>query len=339
MATFLKNAWYMAAWNHELDDGLVGRIIIGVPLVLFRDQQGKPAALYDRCPHRFAPLSSGALRDGQVMCRYHGLRFAASGECSHNPWGGKTPSACKVATYPVVEQDQGVWVWLGDAHKADPAQIPRLPFMTDPGIRSVKGYTFAQANYQLLTDNLMDLSHARFLHPGFGGDLYNPSSRVEMGEDSVTACFFVENVDNPEFPECAWPAHGNKVDLWDDITWHQPANLVLESGVTLHGAPRSEGWVIPAGHLLTPQDQHSTHYFWSSGVEQDNPMSNEAVIGVLSQAFDDEDKPMIEATYARMASAEFWSLQPVLLPHDVGAVRVRRLLAERIAREVEPEPA
>ncbi|MNG02783.1 hypothetical protein D3C84_858260 [compost metagenome] len=142
-------------------------------------------------------------------------------------------------------------------------------------------------------------------------------------------------MDNPEFPECAWSAGGKKVDLWDDIVWHEPANLILESGVTLHGAPRSDGWTIPAAHLITPESEHSTHYFWGSGVEQSNPLSNEEVVAVLSQAFDDEDKPMIEATYARMAGQEFWSMQPVLLPHDVGAVRVRRILAERIGKEQE----
>ncbi|WAB92974.1 aromatic ring-hydroxylating dioxygenase subunit alpha [Pseudomonas citronellolis] len=333
MGKFLKNAWYMAAWNQELDAGLLGRTIIGIPLVLFRDENGKAAALHDRCPHRFAPLSAGELRDGRVMCKYHGLRFAPNGECSDNPWGGKTPAACKVGAYPTYEQDQAVWVWMGDADKADPAKIPRAEFMVAPGMRCVKGYTYSHSNYELLTDNLMDLSHARFLHPGFGGDLYNPKSRVDIGEDTVTSCFFVENIDNPEFPECAWSAHGKKVDLWDDITWHQPANLILESGVTLHGAPRSEGWVIPAAHLITPETEHTTHYFWGSGVEESNPLSNEDVVAVLSQAFDEEDKPMIEATYARMAGASFWDLNPVLLPHDVGAVRVRRLLAERIAKE------
>lgn len=335
MTVFLKNTWYVAAWNHELDQGLLSRTIIGVSLVLFRDASGKAAALFNRCPHRFAPLSKGVLHEGQVMCRYHGLRFASNGECSHNPWGGKTPAACKVNTFPVVEQDGAIWIWLGDAEKADPSLIPRFEFMVDPGMRCVKGYTAVKANYQLLVDNLMDLSHARFLHPGFGGDVYNPRSHVEMGERTVTSCFLVENVDNPEFPECAWSAGGKRVDLWDDITWNEPANLTLESGVTLHGNSREQGWMIPSAHLVTPETEHRSHYFWGSGVEQENALSNEDLVNVLSQAFDSEDKPMLEAAYEAMDGEAFWDLHPVLLQHDVGAVRVRRLLSERIAQENE----
>lgn len=335
MSKFLKNAWYVAAWNHELESGLLGRTIIDIPVVLFRDEQGKACALHDRCPHRFAPLSAGELHDGQVMCKYHGLRFSSDGSCAENPWGGRTPAACKVQDFPVFEQDQCIWIWLGDPEEADSSLIPRFPFMVDPRMRCVKGYTYSKSHYTLLMDNLMDLSHARFLHPAFGGDLYNPTSEVEASEESVTVKFLVSDVDNPEFPECAWSAGGKKVDLWDDITWAAPANLTLESGVTLHGDDRENGWVIPAAHLITPETENTTHYFWGSGVEQENPMSDSDVEAVLSQAFDEEDKPMIEATHQRMAGQDFWSLNPVLLPHDAGAIRARRLLDARIKQEQE----
>ena len=60
MGPFLKNAWYAAAWNHEVSvDSPLARRILNEPLVLFRDTAGKVVALEDRCCHRHLPLSQG----------------------------------------------------------------------------------------------------------------------------------------------------------------------------------------------------------------------------------------------------------------------------------------
>ena len=85
------------------------------------------AALQDRCPHRFAPLSYGKLDGGVIECCYHGLCYDSSGACVSNPHGrlpGKT-----VKTYPVQEKHKLIWIWMGDA-KADPAAIPTCPIST-----------------------------------------------------------------------------------------------------------------------------------------------------------------------------------------------------------------
>ncbi len=333
MAAFLKNTWYMAGWAHEIDDAIVGRTVMDIPLALFRDYGRAPVALFDRCPHRFAPLSEGSLRGGAVMCKYHGLRFKADGACSHNPWSEKIPASCKVTSFPILERDACLWVWLGDPSEADPARIPRFGFLADSGRRAAKGYTHIGCYYELITDNLMDLSHARFLHPVFGGESYNPASSVKPGQETVTVSFVVEDIDNPEFPECVWPAGGKKVDLWDDITWHAPASLYFETGVKHHGKSRREGWIIPMAHIITPETERSSHYFWGASVERDNPMGNEDLRALLSQAFDAEDKPMLEAVQERMGGADLRSLRPVMLPHDAGAIRARRLLSARIAQE------
>src|SRR4051795_5850477 len=79
--TYLRNAWYVAAWSDDLVDGqLLPRKIMHEPVVLYRKPDGKIAALEDRCPHRFAPLSMGkVVRDDVVQCPYHGLEFDATG--------------------------------------------------------------------------------------------------------------------------------------------------------------------------------------------------------------------------------------------------------------------
>jgi vanillate O-demethylase monooxygenase subunit len=51
------------------------------------------------------------------------------------------------------------------------------------------------------------------------------------------------------------------------------------------------------------------------------------------RVFIDEDKPMFEACERMMGGAEFWSLKPILLPSDAGAVRMRRVLQRLLAEE------
>src|SRR3546814_4926104 len=86
--TYLRNSWYLAAWQDEIPgSGTVVRVILGDPVVLFRNENGEAKALLDRCPHRFAPLSSGGVADGILACAYHGLAFDGTGACVVNPHG------------------------------------------------------------------------------------------------------------------------------------------------------------------------------------------------------------------------------------------------------------
>jgi len=89
--TYLRNAWYVAAWSDNLADGqLLSRTILKEPIVLFRKSDGNVGALQDRCPHRFAPLHMGKIVGGdRVQCPYHGLEFDSSGACVLNPHGTK----------------------------------------------------------------------------------------------------------------------------------------------------------------------------------------------------------------------------------------------------------
>ena len=56
---FLHNAWYMGAWADELTEGPVGRMVVGEPVVLFRSEDGRAAALKDACPHVNTGIKTG----------------------------------------------------------------------------------------------------------------------------------------------------------------------------------------------------------------------------------------------------------------------------------------
>ena len=128
---------------------------------------GDVAAMADRCPHRFAPLSLGTRDDDNVVCGYHGLTFAPDGQCVRNPFSERIPSTFRVRTYTALERDGIVWLWLGEPEAAYESRIPDFGFLPDTAAsRSVHGYTLMQANYEYGTDNLLDLSHIEFVHKG-----------------------------------------------------------------------------------------------------------------------------------------------------------------------------
>src|SRR5262245_50628355 len=126
---FLRNAWYVAAWSDELTrDRLLARTLLEEPVVLFRTATGQPAALFDRCPHRFAPLSRGRLKGDVIECGYHGLCFDRNGTCAHNPHNpGHVPPRAHVRSYALVERQGIVWIWMGEPERADPALVPDFP--------------------------------------------------------------------------------------------------------------------------------------------------------------------------------------------------------------------
>ena len=59
---FLKNAWYVAAWDHEITRELKQIIVLAEKICVFRTQAGELVGLEDACPHRKLPLSKGRIK-------------------------------------------------------------------------------------------------------------------------------------------------------------------------------------------------------------------------------------------------------------------------------------
>jgi phenylpropionate dioxygenase-like ring-hydroxylating dioxygenase large terminal subunit len=338
MARFLRNVWYMAGWAEELGEAGLSREILGQRLFLYRLADGTPAALLDRCPHRFAPLSRGT-RDGDlVVCGYHGLRFGPDGSCQHNPFAAKVPAGTTVPAFAVVERHDAVWLWGGTREAADPALIPDFAFIPDtPQQRSVRGHTLMQANYEYGTDNLMDLSHIEFVHKGtFAGDgvIFAGEHSVRQDGDTLHSDWWMPNIAPPMVAQGLVP-EGQTVDHWLRMRWNAPASMRLDVGATPHGAPETAGFDLPQAHILTPANEHETHYFWTAGRNHDleSADADRYMLDLFREAFDVEDKPMIEAAYANVRGKDFWAEKPASLGIDQGGTRARRLLESLIARE------
>ena len=152
---FIRNCWYVAAWDHEVPcEGFLSRTITNTPLVIWRDGQGDVIALEDRCCHRGAKLSKGRQEEGgcYVRCMYHGLVFDRHGQCVSAPAQAKIPPQVRVRSYPVVQRHRWVWVWMGDPDLADPSLIPDTQWLDHPDWRSLPGYLHYDVNYLLIVD-------------------------------------------------------------------------------------------------------------------------------------------------------------------------------------------
>ena len=336
MTTYLRNCWYQAAWSNEVGtDNVLARTILETPLAIFRDSDGRASAILDRCPHRFAPLSAGAVEQGKLFCGYHGLGFDGSGRCIHNPHG-VISSALTIAGYPMAERHQALWVWMGDPEKADPSLLPNLSFIDDtPEKARIFAYLPTAANYELLSDNILDLSHADYLHKSsLGGFISDARMTCRADGDRIRIAWDAMDCDPPPAFKASLPP-GSRADLWHEVVWTAPAVMVLAVRALPAGAERKEEDISYTLHNMTPETGTSSHYFVCNTRPflLDDDGFTEFLRGALTQAFVHEDKPMLEKQQARMATPDFWSLGPALFKIDTASVRARRKLEELITLE------
>jgi vanillate O-demethylase monooxygenase subunit len=161
---FLRNYWYVAAYDHELAPRPFRRIVLGEPIVLYRIEDGTPVALEDRCAHRHLPLSMGKVVADTLQCHYHGLRYDRNGVCVRVPGQELVPRSARVKSYPVVERYHWLWIWMGDPALADADKIPDYHWFDDPNWGAKGEYLHVNSNWQLIVDNLLDLTHLAFVH-------------------------------------------------------------------------------------------------------------------------------------------------------------------------------
>ena len=341
---FPRNAWYPALWSQDLKAGaLLPRTLLGDPLVFLRDPQGDAHALSDLCPHRFAPLHRGELTaEGSLRCLYHGLEFSPRGECVRNPHGdGALPRNCKVPAYPLREAHSLIWVWMGEAEPTD--TIPDYGVL-DHGADLVthRDSLVMKAGYRLLGDNLMDLSHAAFLHDGILNkrEAAWADIKVEQQGRTLRCSRWMPNSPIAKLYDLLYRQDGKPVDHWTHMRWDPPGCFLLDVGVHPPGGRREDGFSIWATHLLTPETERSTHYLFAVTRKPDASEADvrQQVADLRRFAFEQQDQPMIEGQqrYLDLLAAR-GEVQPALLASiDAGPMRMQRILDEMMAAEQAP---
>ncbi|MGE0746809.1 MAG: Rieske 2Fe-2S domain-containing protein [Rhodospirillales bacterium] len=336
---FIRNAWYVAAWDHEVEAGLVARTLLGEPIVLYRTSGGAPVALEDRCCHRSLPLSMGRQVGDNLQCGYHGLTFAPDGRCVQVPGQSAVPPGSVVRHYPAVERWKWVWVWMGDPALADPALIPNWWWMDHPDWKVVKGQVLhINCNYQLITDNLLDLSHTSFVHADtIGNDTVaqTPVRTERIPGGARMSRLIADCVPPPLYAKNLW-FKGN-IDRWQVVEATVPTYCDVEIGAAeagagaLHGR-RDGAAIFHALSVGTPETAGSTYQFYAHA--RQFALDSEAIDTVYKRDFLRvfmEDVSILEAQQRMLERdpAAPW----IDINVDAPGIAVRKLLAEQVDAE------
>jgi phenylpropionate dioxygenase-like ring-hydroxylating dioxygenase large terminal subunit len=340
---YLKNAWYAAAWTHEVSRTLLKRVIMEEAILFYRKEDETAVAMSNRCAHRFAPLHLGKLEGDTVACPYHGLRYDSLGKCVFNPNGNQVvPAGARLRTYPLVERHGVLWIWPGDSAQANPAHIPDVNYLEDPTrYAAVTGLIYVRANYRYIIDNLVDGAHVSTVHHDTLACESFMRAKPEVRVDGDTIW---SNLSCPPGMPGAiwtqiWEAERGRVsgpmDHWADSGWMPGATILQDTGITPQGQPRENGIFTLNCHLLTPETEQTTHYFWGIGrpFQLHNTELNEQIRIGATYAFVEQDEPMLAAIQEMAGNQDFWKLKPCLIVDDVGIVRVRRRMDELLTAE------
>ncbi|XYJ08226.1 Rieske 2Fe-2S domain-containing protein [Telluria sp. B2] len=336
---FPLNRWYVAGFAWELQDKPLARTLLNHKVVMFRTGSGEVAALEDRCCHKSLPLSCGTVEDRGVRCGYHGLLFAPNGACLEIPGQERIPAKACVKSFTLVEKDQILWIWMPQEAGAAPTTEPPSYWVhSDPRYRFRGDVFHYDAPYQLIHDNLLDLSHLGYVHlKTIGGNAkvhMNADLRVEGSGEQVRVLRYMPDSAPPPTYLGAWPFKGN-IDRWQEVEFNVSHLNIWTGGADVGTEdlddPQRGGFHMRGFHAITPETEHSAHYLWTmaSNSHPDKPDVSDLVYEQTALTFY-EDKVVIEAQYQNIL--RFPGAPQVDIHVDAGPNRARRIV-ERLLKQ------
>lgn len=343
LSVFPLNTWYVACTPDELKKGPLGRRICGESMVIFRAQDGEIAALEDFCPHRGAPLSLGTVRNGEIVCGYHGMRMNAEGKCA-GMVGQRVERFKKgIRAFPARLRHGYVWVWPGDPSLADADLIPDLYWASGAGWAFGGGMFRIECDYRLLIDNLMDLTHETYVHATSIGQPEIEEAAPDTARDgtTVTVSRLMQGIPAPPFWQDALKGNGvdhtQPVDRWQVCRFSPPGNVMIDVGVAHAGtggvdAPeehRASGIVVD---LITPETETSCWYFW--GLARNFAVADEALtdeIRASQHKIFSEDLEVLESQQSNLSGNPDRRLMNLNI--DRGGFLARAVIQELIDAE------
>lgn len=340
--SWIKNAWYVGASSQEVQDAPLGRKLLGQKMVFFRNEQGMVHAVEDFCPHRGAPLSLGRVCNGQLVCGYHGLAMGCDGITKSMP-GQRVSGFPRIRTFAVVERFGFIWVWAGSESTADATLIPHLEWYENEEWAYGGGLYHIEADYRLMIDNLMDLTHETYVHSTSIGQPEidaNPCKTIREGV-TVTTSRFMNGIEAPPFWREALATigiEGNpRVDRWQVCRFTPPSHVMIEVGVGVAGqggydAPHEKKVFSVVTDFITPESDKSMWYFWGMARKfRPHDVDLTATIHEGQGKIFSEDLELLERQQKNLDA--YPDRQLLKLNIDAGGVQARKIIEDLTARE------
>ena len=318
--------------------------MLDTPVVLYRrSSDGQIVALHDRCAHRWAPLSAGWVEGDRIVCGYHGFEYESGGKCIRIPTQDSVPAKACVRAYPVIERYGMVWVWLGDAALADASEPPAdLGFITDPSWTVVTGEMPLHANYMMLKENVLDLTHFGYVHRNTIKVMdWDRPPQVEVDETTVT--FIQEFPSSPLVFVYAMPTGIGMERPVYRKNWGRYLNPAVNLGAVDIRDPsppvggRAE-FQFRVVHLTTPISPTRTRYWWFQGWDIQLPADYVSKWQAGVEAGYAEDKVILNEVQRIVSSdAHGCDYPEILAQADQAAIQARRKLQALLDTERQKE--
>lgn len=339
---FLFKNWYVAAFSGAVTSEPLSRFICGLPIVLYRTEAGEVVALEDRCIHRGVPLSLGGVCEGNtIQCPYHALRFDPAGVCVGGPGSIAVPATARILCYEVVEKGGMIWIWPSQS-EPDHALLDVPEYLHAAGWSTQEILLEIDAEWQMLNDNLLDLTHLGVVHVRtIGGNPDQHSGArmktVKKGDRGVLVTRELPESDPPpqylavrQFP--------GKIDRWMEIDF-RPGVIQIWSGGTDAGTgayegKRDHGVQFRGFHGVTPASEKSLYYHFSQSFNfaVDDALAAKLYQGAMTTLL--EDVAVLNAQQRRLDQTPGRPL--VDLASDAGGIQARRIVNRLIAAEQRP---
>jgi vanillate O-demethylase monooxygenase subunit len=311
-------------------------------MVFFKGPENKVAAVEDFCPHRGAPLSLGKVCEGKLVCGYHGLEMGCDGKTVHMP-GQRVRGFPAIKNFAVIERYGFVWVWPGDQSQVDEALMPSFEFFDNPAWAYGGGLYHVKADYLLMIDNLMDLTHETYVHATSIGqpEIDETPCKTTVEGDKVILQRHMAGIQAPPFWQMAMSANGldpnARVDRWQICRFTPPTHIMIDVGVALAGrggfdaAPEHKAYSVVVD-FITPETETSHWYHWGMA-RQFKPDDAELTVKIREgqgKIFN-EDMQMLQLQQANISK---WPDRKLLLLNiDSGGVQSRRIIDRMLAQE------
>jgi vanillate O-demethylase monooxygenase subunit len=341
LSPYVRNAWYVAGWSHELEAGKpFPASILDEPIVIYRGESGRLVALEDRCVHRLAPLSLGRCEGERLRCMYHGLLYDPDGKVAEIPGQNLVPKNARVKSYPVADRHDWIWVWMGDPAQADEALIPPAVGLGDPTYILGHGQLDYEAEARLINDNLLDFSHLSYVHAnsfGAGPEFASSLPKLEPLERGVRYSRWMVDTYGQSSRKSDVP-----IDSYMTYDFLIPGVLLMWSGNYERGTAKKLDFAAPrledafrgvtfTSQAVTPTGPRTSRYFFSWGprVGHGDEALRDSLMQLAGVAFG-EDKAMIEAQQKVVDHTPNPRIMPTA--HDKGVTLFNRLV-ERLAKQ------
>ena len=159
--------WYLVATRAAIDgQTLVGKTWLGERIVAWRGADGRVSVADATCPHLgsdLGPEAGGRVRDGRLVCPFHGFEYDSTGQCVATPYAPPPPTA-GLNLLETREFEGLIFAWHGIGGRGPQWELPapdgEVADWCDTRVWSnrIRGHP------QEITENAIDLAHLRYLH-------------------------------------------------------------------------------------------------------------------------------------------------------------------------------